>query len=183
MPTQRIKAGPTLLAVLLFAACARTPVDQMDWPQALPPIHYYQQTYQQDQSNRETQSLASYLNWVRRFYHGWDLYPDGWLSTSRDILGGMENAEKRQRLEAKLAELGKLISAEWAKSSDNRTIRSRELSVWGQALLKSVNNDEEEHLVDRVTVDVKSLLSGQLDPTDVNLQRYYSASADVYSPE
>lgn len=180
MPKQRIKACLTVLTVLLCAACARTPIDQADWPEELPPVHYYQGVYEQDHGNREAQSLESYLKWVRRFYEGWDMYPDGWLSTSRDILGGVEEAHKRSRLEAKLADLGKLISAEWAKSSEKRTIRSRELSVWGQALLKSVNNDDEEHLVDRVTADVNALLSGQLDPTDVDLKRYNSASTDVY---
>lgn len=183
MPTRRIKAGLTLLTALLCAACARTPVDRADWPEELPPIRYYQRVHEQDQGNREAQSLESYLKWVRRFYHGWELYPDGWLSTTRDILGGVEVADKRRRLEAKLTDLGRLISAEWAKSFGHRTIRSRELSVWGQALLRSVNNDEEEHLVDRITVDVNALLSGQLDPTNVTLQRYYSASADAYNPD
>lgn len=183
MPTQRVITTLGLLTALLCTACIRAPVDEADWPDELPPIRYYQDAYAQDQGNREIQPFESYLNWVRRFYQGWKLYPDGWLSTSRDIVHGIDDPDAKQRLDAKLAELGKLISAEWAKNSADRAIRSRELSVWGQALLKSVNNDEEEHLVDRISGDVNALLAGRLEPTDIELQRYYDVSTDAYYPD
>lgn len=181
-PTHRLSIAAMLFTVLC-AACVRAPVDRLAWPEDLPPLNYYEREYQRDQSNQSVQSKEDYLKWVRRFYRGWNLYPDGWNDTTRDILLGVEDDNVRERLRKKLAHLGKLISAEWAKSADDRAIRSRELSVWGQALLKAVNANEEERLVDRVTGDVNALLSRRLDPTDVSLKRYYEAPSEVYEVE
>jgi len=180
--THRLSIAAMFFTVLC-AACARAPVDRVTWPEDLPPLNYYEREYQRDQSNQSVQSKEDYLKWVRRFYRGWNLYPDGWNDTIRDILLGVEDDNARERLRKKLARLGKLISAEWAKSSDDRAIRSRELSVWGQALLKAVNMNEEERLVDRVTGDVNALLARRLDPTEVSLTRYYEAPNEVYEVE
>jgi len=179
MPLQPPLTVAVLLTTMLVAACGRAPVQDIDWPDELPSLRHYQEAYARDRDNQETQPQSDYLKWVLRFYRGWDLYPDGWQSTSRDILFGVDAPAQKKRLEAKLAELGRLISTEWAKNSPNRAIRSRELSIWGQALLKSVNKDEEEHLVDQITDDVKALLSERIDPVDINLKRYYPGFAGV----
>jgi hypothetical protein len=161
-----------LLTVIVTASCVRAPVERVEWPEDLPPIDYYERVYASDPENQAVQSREEYFKWVVRFYRGWKLYQDGWDATTRDLLHGIEDGASRERMRRKMARLGRIVSGEWAKSAGNRRIRSRELSVWGQALLKSLNNGEEEKLIDRVTRDATSLLEGSLDPIDIQLRRY-----------
>ncbi len=160
------------LLSLICVACIRMPARLVEWPGDLPPISYYRHMYRQDKTNQAVESEQQYLAWVIRFYKGWKLYQDGWQATARDIVAGVNDPDSKKRIETKLAHLGKLISAEWAKKSEKRVIRSRELSIWGQALVKALDRGEEESLVDQTTRDVNALLAGQLDPRDITLQRY-----------
>lgn len=162
----------TLLAMTLTMSCVRAPVERVEWPDDLPPMDYYVRVYEQDRENKAVQTREKYLQWVVRFYKGWKLYQDGWDRTTRDVLHGIEDGAKKDRMKGKMHHLGKLISAEWAKNSGNRRIRSRELSIWGQALLEAMDRGREEALIDQVTRDVSALLSGNLKPTRVNLKRY-----------
>lgn len=162
----------SMLLALVAASCARAPVQPVEWPQDLPPISHYHQIYDQDEANQAVQSRTKYLEWVGRFYNGWELHQDGWHATTRDVLHGIENRTDKERLRTKMAYLGRMISGEWAKDSGNRRIRSRLLSVWGQALLDSIERGNEEMLIDQVTRDVEALLSGDLDPAEITLARY-----------
>lgn len=161
-----------ILLLAMTVSCVRAPVERVSWPDDVPSRDYYLTAYSEDDENQAIQSREKYLKWVVRFYKGWRLYQDGWHATTRDVLHGIEDDAKRQRMESKMARLGKLISAEWAKNSDGRRIRSRELSIWGQALLKALNRGEEEQFIDDVTRDTRELLAGRLDPTDISLKRY-----------
>lgn len=161
-----------ILLTTLTASCVRAPVERVEWPDDLPPVDHYQQVYERDAQNQAVQPREEYLIWVVRFYKGWKLYQDGWQTTTRDVLYAVEDAARKERMRTKLARLGQLISAEWAKKSADRRIRSRELSIWGQVLLKAMNRNEEEKLIDQVTRDVNALLAGRLDPADINLERY-----------
>lgn len=183
MILQRSSLPLILVISILCVACARLYVKPVEWPDDLPPMDYYENAYEQDPRNRALQSRDKYLTWVRRFYMGWDLYQDGWLATTRDILLGIEDEAARQRVEEKLFQLGKLLSAEWAKDSPERAVRTRELSIWGQALLKSLDHQRQEKLVDHVTRDVNALLGGSLDRTDINLKRYVETAGDPASRE
>lgn len=160
------------IASLLFTSCVRAPVKEMEWPEDIPPLGFFETAYEQDEENREIQRKDNYLLWVVRFYKGWELYEHGWQSTIQNILYNVKDTSRRTRIETKLAHLGKLISAEWAKDSPNRLIRSRELSIWGRALLVSIDRKNEEKLVDQVTRDVNALLAGELSPDQITLKRY-----------
>lgn len=161
-----------LIATATVASCVRAPVERLEWPDGLPPIDHYERIYKMDAENRSVQTREQYLQWVVRFYKGWKLYQDGWHMTTRDVLHDMEDGAGKHRMREKLAHLGKLISGEWAKNSDSRRIRSRELSIWGQALVESMAGGGEEALIDRVTRDVEALVSGDLEPIEINHQRY-----------
>lgn len=168
--------GPALAAALVVSlaapACTHMTARETAWPSDLPPLQYYEQLYQQDKANQRVQSRDKYLTWVVRFYKGWKLYQDGWQMTTRDIVASAEGETKKQRLENKLDRLGKMISGEWAKNTEDRAIRSRELSIWGQALSESLDRGREEQFVDRVTKDVSALLAGEIEPTRITLNRY-----------
>lgn len=163
---------PALLIVILTAACVRAPVDRIAWPDDIPDLEYYERLYDQDLENQAVQSREKYLRWVVRFYQGWKLHQDGWHRTTRDVLHAIEDGPRKDRLRVKMARLGQLISGEWAKNSESRRIRSRELSIWGQALLGYLDRGEEELFVDRVTRDVKALQAEKLDPQEIRLNRY-----------
>lgn len=167
----------------LSAACVRAPVKPFDWPETLPPLEYYENAYHQDPRNQALQSREKYLKWVTRFYKGWDLYQDGWHSTTQDILLGIKDPATRERVETKLFRLGKLMSAEWAKESPDRAIQSRELSIWGQALLKSLDRERQEQLVDQVTRDVNALLADEIERTHINTNRYFDATSGSIEDE
>jgi hypothetical protein len=177
MMIQQTRLTILIALSVLSAACAMAPYKAVKWPGNLPPMDYYENMYDRDRVNQKLQSRKSYLKWVVRFYEGWDLYQDGWHNTTRDILLGIENPSVRRRVKSKLARLGKLMSAEWAKEKPGRVIQSRELSIWGQALLKAVNNNQEEEFVDRVARDVNALLAGEMDRTDIALSRYFDSTA------
>jgi len=160
------------LMTIAAAACVRAPVERVEWPQDLPPMDHYDRLYQEDEANRAVQSREQYLKWVVRFYKGWKLYQDGWHTMTHDVLAGMESGPAKRRMRTKMAHLGRLVSGEWAKDSNGRRIRSRELSIWGQALVNALDRGEEERLIDEVTRDVEALLAGRLDPLQVKLSRY-----------
>lgn len=174
MTKQCLVSITILLVMVSSGACVRSPVKQ-DWPAELPPFAYFERIYENDEVNSEVQSRENYLTWVVRFYQGWDLYQDGWQMTTRDILTSVEDDAKKRRLESKLADLGKLIAGEWAKESGDRVIRSRELSIWGQALVKSLDRGEEEEFVNQVSSDVDALLSNRIDPAAITLKRYHGS--------
>ena len=168
-----------LLVMTLGTSCVRAPQERVEWPDDLPPMDHYERIYASDVDNQAVQPREKYLMWVVRFYKGWRLYQDGWHMTTRDVLHSMDDGAQKDRMRSKMAHLGKLISGEWAKNSVDRRIRSRELSIWGQALLEAINRGQEETLIDQVTRDVDGLLSGRLEPGDISLQRYQRTSASI----
>lgn len=178
---------PLFVAILIFSmlcvSCISAPFKSPEWPKYLPSLRYYESVYAEDENNRAVQTKEEYLKWVIRFYEGWNLYQDGWKRTSRDILLSVDDADKKNTLRSKLAHLGKLISGEWAKNSYDRTIRSRELSIWAQALLKSINRNKEAQLIDRVTRDVNALRAHELDRLDISVKRYFDVAKDEYENE
>lgn len=161
-----------MMMMAVAVSCVRAPVEPVEWPEDLPPLDHYERIYDRDGENQAVQSREDYLKWVVRFYEGWDLHQDGWHATTRDVLHGIDDGADKKRLRDKMAHLGKVISGEWAKNSGSRRIRSRQLSIWGQALLTSMNRGKEENLVDQVTRDVNSLLAGDLRPSQIKLERY-----------
>jgi hypothetical protein len=163
------------LGIILVAGCARTPPDEAEWPGNIPPQAFYNEIYNGDVQNQEIQSRGEYLTWVIRFYKGWTLYEEGWNWTTQRVLESLEDPEEQTRVRHKMSELGARISAEWSKDAANRHIFTRTISAWGQALLESINRDEEEILLDRVSADVDALFNGELESSDIVYERYYEA--------
>jgi hypothetical protein len=165
----------TCLFVILATGCARTPPEEMEWPANIPPQTFYNQIYDLDARNQEIQSRGEYLTWVIRFYEGWALVEEGWNWTTQRVLDSLEEPEEHARVRDKMYDLGARISAEWSKDSANRHVFTRTISAWGQALLESINRDEEEELLDRVSADLDALFAGGLDSRDIVYERYYQA--------
>lgn len=162
-----------LLCLSLLGACVSIPPEEIEWPANIPPKEYYNEIYDQDEANQAVQSRSEYLTWVIRFYEGWTLYEEGWHWTTNRVMESLESEEEKARVSAMMSELGARISAEWSKDASNRHIFTRTISAWGQALLESVNRNEEEALITRVSADIDSLFAGELEPDDIVYGRYY----------
>ncbi len=171
----------SIIYIILFAlsGCAINKPQESSWPNELPPRAYFLDQYQQDITNKSIQSQEEYLLWIVRFYKGSDLYPNGWHNITQDIVLKLKNSPTTDNVQAKLDQLGLLISEEWAKNNKTRMINSLHVSVWGNALLKSLEQNETLHLIDRVTSDVDDLLARKLPVETILAERYYVQEEEI----
>ncbi|AEG01882.1 hypothetical protein [Methylomonas methanica] len=168
-----------ILGILLLPACATVQENDTDWPAQLPPHGYFLRSYQGDAINAGLQPLAQYLLWVKRFYRGWELYPSGWENVTRDLLLRVKQPELADEIEEKMGRLGLVISAEWAKNNRTRLINSRHVSIWGNALLKSLEQGETLQILERVAADVDDLLHHRISADVITASRFY-AEDDIF---
>lgn len=157
-----------LFAVL--AGCA-TPAIQPAWPELAYPRQYFIQAYEQDEETRRYQTEDEYLLWVTRFYEGYQLAP-GWLELTRRVLERLDEPEQSE-VSKQLYNLGRRIGSEWAKDNNVRQLDTRNVSVWGDALIESLNQDDLDNYITKVEEDIDSLISGKLDKDDIYFERYY----------
>ncbi len=171
----------SVFAILIacLSGCALNKPQDPNWPNELPPRAYFLNQYQQDVTNKNIQSQEEYLSWIVRFYKGSELYPNGWNNITHDILLKLKNTPTADNIQAKLDQLGLLISEEWAKINKTRIINSLHVSVWGNALLKSLELNETLQLIDRVASDVDDLLARKIPAEVIAAERYYVQDEDI----
>ena len=162
-------AIPPLLAVLLLSSCAMFGAGP--WPDGAPPRAFFEQYYASDAANQARQSEAAYLGWVERFYTGVDPVP-GWLEMSRQVLEALA-PPRRAEVETRLYELGRRMSAEWARDNAVRQVDTRMANVWRDALLEARAQDDIPEFLERVDADIDGLLAGELAPDVIRFERYY----------
>jgi len=167
------------LILLALSGCATNKPQDPNWPNELPPRAYFLDQYQLDLTNKNIQNQEEYLLWVVRFYKGSDLYPNGWHNITQDIVLKLKNSPTIDNVQAKLDRLGLLISEEWAKNNKTRMINSLHVSVWGNALLKSLEQNETLQLIDRVANDVDDLLARRLPVETIAADRYYVQDEEI----
>src|SRR5262245_7754189 len=123
-------------AMASIAACSSAPAAPdaplPDWPACLPERAYFERAWEADPANAARQPLPEYLGHVASFYAGSILAP-GWPRASRGLLRDASAAD-RAVLEPKLACLGQLAAAEWAKGNAGRRLSSQTLMAWSRAL-------------------------------------------------
>lgn len=166
LPCRQLAIG---LAVLFLSSCAMLGAGQ--WPEGAPARAFFERQYQADAINQARQSEDDYLMWVERFYTGLDPVP-GWLEMTRRVLAGLEEPP-RMEVEGRLFELGRRLSAEWAKDNAVRGLDSRMVNVWRDALVEALARDDVLDYLERVEEDIDRLLAGSLEPDDIYFERYY----------
>ncbi len=180
---------PLLMVLILMQAACMTIRPTGDWPEDMPSAIYYAEQYAAAGDElAEVQSLENYYMWVKRFYTGWVLQPQGWHWLTNAVSDSIEEPAQRNRVRTKMAIIGKRISAEWAKDKDHRVINTRHLIVWSNAVRLSVRQETEEALADQVMADVDALLERQLAPAAITKARYadvtgFSLAAEDYGPD
>lgn len=180
---QNIALFSRLLALILLAsslfACSTSKIAQeQHWPESMPPRSYFVNAYEADAINKELQTQQEYMTWIVRFYNGWELYGRGWTKMTNELLEQIDNPTEAVEIKAKIDRIGRLVSAEWAKKSDTRTIYLRHVSIWGNALLESLDRDQALELVTRVNQDVDDLLAHRIKPAVITAERYFPADED-----
>lgn len=171
-----------MLCVLMLVAsgCAEYPIKTTAWSDAMPADEVFLAHYQQDTRNANLQSLDDYLLWVKRFYLGWELYPDGWNRLTDRLVWKLEDPMLVQAAKEKLQNLGVVIASEWAKNNQTRRITSQHVSVWGNALLNSLHHGETLSILERVEQDVEDLLANRVSPALITENRFYPED-DIFS--
>ena len=159
-----------IVYLLLMAGCSQL---REHWPTEVPDKNRILAVYHKDPINKAKQTPEEYLLWVERFYMGWEVYRRGWLKTTNELLEQIETPAEQRKFKKKMDKLGFAICSEWAKKSKTRRIYTRHVSVWGNALVESLDRGEYEQLIEKVQADVNALLAHQLEPEVITAGRYY----------
>lgn len=164
---------------LTLSGCVVHKIKESTWPEGLPPRVYFLDNYQQDSANKKIENEDEYLTWVIRFYQGWTLYPNGWNNITKGLLAKLKDRQTADAVKAKMDHLGVVISSEWAKNNKTRLISSRHVSVWGNALMKSLDYGDTLQLIDRVAKDIGDLLEHKIPDDTITAQRYYADDEEI----
>lgn len=173
----------TAFVFSLLAACAGNQRQLPPWPAHLPPVQEFQAAHSADTENAAVQTEDEYLKWVKRFYLGWALYPNGWEWLTETVLRETPDYQQRLELKQKMADIGQRIGAEWSKDSRHRYINTSHLMTWGNAVKMAIKKGRQIELANRISVDVDALLSNTLNPASVDLDRYFPDSNAVVAKE
>ncbi len=167
-----------ILASSLFACSTQKMVRDENWPTTMPPRAYFVKAFEADEVNKKIQTQQEYMTWIVRFYNGWELYGRGWTKMTNELLAQIDNQDEAKEIKDKVDRIGRQVSAEWAKKSDTRTIYLRHVSIWGNALLESLDRDQALELVTKVNQDVDDLLAHKIKPAVITAERYFPADED-----
>lgn len=168
-----------LMLVVALGGCASMNRDfSGDWPRELPPSNYFVISYERDALNQEYQALHEYMYWVRKFYEGTPLYPRGWSAITIEILEATPDPEVKPAMTERLAMLGRDIAAEWSKDGGISLVKNHNLATWGIAASRAVNEGNVEETLDLISDDLGKLLSRELTPDAITVDRYHPPDPD-----
>ena len=169
-----------LSLTLSFTACSTHHVAQDNCPSNMTAHSYFQQAYDSDAANKAIQTREEYETWVLRFYQGSAFYRRGWIKMTDELLVELPDTQEQKIAKAKMEHLGIMIASEWAKKDDKRAIFTRNVAVWGNALLESIDRGQPMDLINRVTNDVDNLLARKIQPDLITASRYFKPDDDSF---
>ena len=159
-----------ILIVYCLSGCSLISTD-LQWPESAYPQEYFLAAFRADEAAGQYQTEDEYLMWVSRFYNGFSLAP-GWLNLTRQVVERLEEPYSSEVSE-RLYLLGGIIGSEWAKDNDVRLLDTRNASVWRDALIEALDQDDLDDYMNRVENDVASIMAGELTREDIYFERYY----------
>lgn len=162
----------------LLLGCVGPRQASESWPETIPPLSFYKEVYYADERNQAQQTLNNYLRWVRNFYQGFEFYRQGWNDFVPEVLEEVEDPQKIAEVERQLYYLGRDISGEWGKYDEKRLIRTRHLSIWGNAMRTAIAEGEILATLDDIEQDVEALLNRTLAPKKISADRYQVQDED-----
>ncbi len=147
-------------AAVFVSGCATNPSVPVS---PLPP--YFAARYAADRANAARQTEADYLAYVRQFYRG-----TGWIQGWSSLDAELVKAEPG--LAEDLADMARVIAAEWAKDNGVRRIDSACLQVWAAALQAARREGRLAATIALVREDAARLVAGTIATKDVASPRY-----------
>jgi hypothetical protein len=156
---------------ILVAGCAVAPVAGPRWPDEAPKRAYFARAYDEDPANKAVQTRDAYLDWVKQFYSGSDLYPNGWLELQHWLLRATATPSREEAAD-KIHRLGQEIAAEWAKDNRLRRISNAMLVLWSEVIQKAIESGSQLAAIDRIEADVTAILDRHLPPEAISAERY-----------
>lgn len=167
--------------IILISGCASLQIED-NWPNDIPPLSYFENYYAQDKAHQKVCTKAQYLTWIKRFYYGSFIYSRGWKQATDETLASLPPEENKEQIAYQMSVIGDLIAPEWAKNPSYRVIHTRHIVIWGDALTRSAENNQQRAIINQVHIDVIDLLAGRLQDEDIRKERYGVAD-DVQDDE
>ena len=163
-----------LSMVLLVASGCQTIDTTNNWPSDLPDRQLFVDTHNESiAAGEKTIKLESHLVWIKQFYRGTVLYPQGWNKISKLVLESLNSQTEMDNLKPRLYDLGLAISREWAKDNSVRKISSANMLVWVGGLRTSTKEGTQVSFISQVEQDVEALINGDLSSSDIKSARYH----------
>lgn len=174
-PTPLIHLAYLLVCVNFLSACINTTHQPRTvWHDSLPPKQYFVNKYYSLPEAKKITEVDNHLIWIKRFYLGSPLYAKGWLDVTQLVTDSLDNLKLKQRMENRMTTLGKNIATEWALDNSVRKINTHNMVTWGNALLKSIELEQQIKLISLIEKDVALLMDSQLESKQINSERYYA---------
>ncbi|MBX2849647.1 MAG: hypothetical protein KTR16_15095 [Acidiferrobacterales bacterium] len=161
-----------LLCLALIQSCASLSTDEY-WSDDLPTQDLFIESCQKHGGCRTAAQTTEHLDWIKRFYFGSILYPTGWNDVTQRLIGSLKTPTIKLNTKQRLDELGFKIVKEWARDNKLRLIDSRLLAIWGNALSKSAEKNEQLEFIISIESDVEQLLTRTLKSQEISAERYY----------
>lgn len=174
MNIRRNKLTLVYLTVLVLAGC-QTINTEHNWPENMPDRKLFVDSFLAKQGNVTVtkRRIEEHLIWIKRFYQGTIIYPNGWNRATLRFAATVNDIAAREDVERRMYELGIKISNEWAQDNRVRKIDNNAIAVWGEALRTAAKRSEQQQFIGKVELDVDALLSGKIKSKDINYERYY----------
>ena len=162
-------------ALMMFLSACQTYKLDDGWPDELPNQKLFIDGYLKKRGlgTATDQQLSSHLGWIKKFYQGTTLYPNGWLNVSSRFVATIDNNDDQKIISRRLEKLGVVIANEWAQDNDIRLINSSNMVTWASAMRTAAENGTQTEFVNKVEQDVLSLLEGKINARDINYERYF----------
>lgn len=164
-----------ILISLTLSACA-TIGSKSAWPDDIPDRQIFVDAYLQNHADAESvdaTELEQHLGWIKRFYQGTLIYPNGWIQATNRFLATVDDPAEKVILADRMRQLGIDIANEWAQENGIRNIDSSNVAVWGSALYEAANRDDHLGYIAKVEMDVAKLIEGKIAPDEIEYERYY----------
>jgi len=166
------------MLILVLSACSHHQIARDGWPEEIPSHAYFFKVYNADIANKAVQTEEEYFTWIIRFYNGWELYRRGWTRMTNELIEQVEDPNQTKEIKHKVDRIGRLVSGEWAKKVKSRSIFTRHVAIWGNALLESLDRGEPLPLINHINKDIDDLLAHRIHPDLITAARYYAPDED-----
>lgn len=162
------------ILLLALTACQSYKLEQ-EWPPQIPDRELFIAGYLEKRNlDSATESeIAYHLGWVKKFYQGTTLYPNGWLRASSRYIESINDPKIRSDVSERMMYLGVQIANEWAQENGVRKINSTNIASWGSAMKTAAIRGEQLDFLDKVEKDVQSLINSKILSNDIGYDRYF----------